>query len=160
MKRWLQRLRGVVGTALTWAVGWCIAGMLIGTTGLFGNLALVEYVIFGGVFAVLGFIGGTAFSVVLSLIEGRRRFDQMSLSRFAVWGAIGGALMSLTVTALGEGGGLATWVFYMALGSGSAAGSLAVARRAEHQQLLESGEGIAEVGLSRDEARRLLGDQG
>lgn len=160
MKRWLQRLRGVLGTALTWAVGWCVTGVLIGTTGLLGNLALVEYAIFGGVFAVLGFVGGTAFSVVLALTEGRRRFDQMSLPRFAVWGAIGGALMSLTVTALGEGGGLATWLLYMLLGSGSATGSLVLARRAEHQQLLESGQEIGEVGLSRDEARHLLGDQG
>jgi hypothetical protein len=134
--------------------------MLIGTTGLFGDLALVEYAIFGGVFAVLGFIGGTAFSIVLSLTEGRRRFDQMSLPRFAVWGAIGGALMSLTMTALGEGGGLATWLLYMLLASGSATGSLALARRAEHRQLLESGKEIGDVGLSRDEARRLLGDQG
>ena len=159
MKRWLQRLRGVVGTALTWAAGWSVAGMLIGTTGLFGNLALIEYAIFGGVFAVLGFIGGAAFSVVLSVTEGRRRFDQMSLPRFAVWGAAGGALLELAMTALGQaGGGLATWGFFMLLGSGSAAGSLVLARRAEHKELLESGEDIAEAELSRDETRRIVGD--
>ncbi len=158
MKRWLQRLRGIVGTALTWAAGWSVAGMLIGTTGLFGDLVLIEYAVFGGVFGVLGFIGGAAFSVVLSVTEGRRRFDQMSLPRFAVWGAAGGALLELAMTALGEGAGLATWGFFMLLGSGSAAGSLVLARRAEHREQLESGEDIAEAELSRDEPRRIVGD--
>ena len=31
---------------------------------------------------------------VLGLVEGRRRFDQMSLPRFAGWGAVGGLLLS------------------------------------------------------------------
>jgi len=44
-----------------------------------------------GVFAPLGFVGGAVFSVVLGTTEGRRRFDQMSLPRFAAWGAVGGA---------------------------------------------------------------------
>ncbi len=132
--------------------------MLIGTTGLFGDLALIDYAIFGGVFAALGLIGGAAFSAFLSLTEGRRRFDQMSLPRFAVWGALGGGLMSLAMTVLGEGGGLVTWVFFMLLGSGSATSTLALARRAQDRELLHSADEIAEAGLSQDEARRLLGD--
>jgi hypothetical protein len=42
------------------------------------------------IFGVLGFIAGVIFSAILALTEGRRRFDQMSLPRFAVWGATGG----------------------------------------------------------------------
>lgn len=158
MKRLLQRLRGAIGTAITWSAGWCAAGMLIGTTGLFGELALVDYAIFGGVFAGLGFIGGGAFSVVVSLTEGRRRFEQMSMPRFAMWGALGAVIMYLTQAALGQGSGLVTVAFFALLGAASSAGSLALARRAEDQELLGSAEEIAEVGLSREEARELLGE--
>jgi hypothetical protein len=45
-------------------------------------------------------------------------------------------------------------------GAGSAAGSLAIARRAEDRELLKAGEGVAEVGLSEDEAQALLGGGG
>lgn len=159
MKRWLRRLKGAIGTALTWAVGWSVTGMLLGTTGFLGQLALVDYAVFGGVFAALGFIGGVVFSAVLSLTEGRRRFDQLSLPRFALWGALGGALMSLTMAALGESAALVNTVsFFAVLGAGSSAGSLALARKAEDQELLGSAEEIAEVGLSREEARELLGE--
>ena len=44
-------------------------------------------------FGVLGMIGGTIFSTVLSLTEGRRSFHQLSLPRFVVWGALGGLVL-------------------------------------------------------------------
>ena len=93
--------------------------------------------------AVFGFVGGAAFSTVLGITEGRRRFDEMSLPRFAGLGAVGGLLTSVLV---GGGGGwfiLETLVFVgvvTLLGAGSAAGSLALARRAEDREFLESGE--------------------
>ena len=152
MKRWLQRLRGAIGTAVTWAVGWFGAGILLYTTGWFGQPTLLEYALFSSAVAGLGFIGGIGFSVVLSLTEGRRRFDQMSIPRFAMWGALGGAIMLL---ALGEGPGL-TLAFFALLGAGSAAGSLALARRTDDRELLS--DGIAEVGHSRAETRELLGE--
>jgi hypothetical protein len=43
-------------------------------------------------------------------------------------------------------------------GAASAAGSLAIARRAEERELLETGEAMAEVGLSKKEAQELLGE--
>ena len=45
-------------------------------------------------------------------------------------------------------------------GAGSAAGSLALARRAEDRELLEASENVGEVGLSEGEARELLGRGG
>jgi hypothetical protein len=45
-------------------------------------------------------------------------------------------------------------------GAGSAAGSLALARRVEDRELLETSEDVAEVGLSEGEARELLGGGG
>jgi hypothetical protein len=47
-------------------------------------------------------------------------------------------------------------VFALA-GAGSAAGSLALARRAEHPELIESSDELADVGLSDAEARERLG---
>ena len=41
-----------------------------------------------------GFVAGVIFSGVLGVVEGRRRFDQMSIPRFAAWGAAGGFLLS------------------------------------------------------------------
>lgn len=32
MNKWLRRIRGAVGTGLTWALGWAVAGVLIGVT--------------------------------------------------------------------------------------------------------------------------------
>jgi hypothetical protein len=43
------------------------------------------------------------------------------------------------------------------LGAACAAGSLALARGADAQELLEAGEDVAQVGLSDNEVRELLG---
>ena len=90
MKKWLRRIRGAIGMGLTWATAWFGAGMIMllglllvtGSTG-----ADVPYPLGFGAF---GFVAGVTFSGVLGLVDGRRRFDQMSLPRFAGWGAAGG----------------------------------------------------------------------
>ncbi len=88
MKKWLRRIRGALGMGLTWAVAWFGAGVIF----LSGVLAfgtppvgtgLAEVVANSVLLAVFGFSGGTAFSVVLGIAERRRRFDEMSLPRFA-----------------------------------------------------------------------------
>ena len=152
MRRWLRRLRGAVGTALVWASGWAGTGLLLSLTGLFGSLAAVEYVVFAGVFAVMGFISGAAFSSILAIAERSRTFDQMSLPRFAGWGAVGGILLQLVFVALGQGTGPILLAMCALLGSGSAAGSLALARRAK------LGPGVAgQSVLPADEASPLIG---
>ena len=42
------------------------------------------------------------------------------------------------------------------LGAGSAAGSLALARRADDRELLEHGADVADIGLTEEEKRELL----
>jgi hypothetical protein len=132
----------------------------------------LEWIVgFGAQFAVLGFVGGAAFSVVLGAIEGRRTFDQLSLSRFAVWGAFGGLMMWAARGAVGwsvmgllgsVGVQGLNWAYAVSggvivlLGAGSAAGSLALARSVDDPELLEAGEGVAEVGLTAKEMRELL----
>jgi hypothetical protein len=167
MTKWLRRIRGAVGMGLTWAAAWFGAGMImvLGLLLVTGTRADVPFPL---VFGVFGFVAGVTFSGVLGLVEGRRRFDQMSLPRFAGWGASGGFLLStIFVLAVALAGDPAfVWnllvlgpIFAVA-GAGSAAGSLALARRAEDRELLEVSEDVADVGLSESEARELLGSGG
>jgi hypothetical protein len=62
----------------TWAAAWFAAGLV--PRWVFGFNANVPFPL---VFGVFGFIAGITFSGLLVLTEGRRRFDQMSLPRFA-----------------------------------------------------------------------------
>ena len=100
-------------------------------------------VFFSVFLALAGFMGGAAFSVVLGLAEGRRRFDQMSLPRFAAWGALGGLLLSVFMLSTGSAFTLVNVVVFSVvtlLAAGSAAGSLALARKADDRELLDAGE--------------------
>ena len=73
---------------------------------------------------------GVIFSVVLAVSESRRRFDQMSLPRFAGWGAAGGlALFGAFALTAGPAGEPLFLAPLLALaGAGSATGTLALAR--------------------------------
>lgn len=137
MKEWLRRIRGAFGMGMAWALAWFCGGIAV--------LAIVGFgaadVPFPLLWALLGFLAGVTFSGILAVAEGRRSFDQMSLPRFAVWGAVGGLLFSglfALIVALGgdtvvlEHLGALGPVFALA-GAGSAAGSLALARVAEER---------------------------
>jgi hypothetical protein len=166
MKKWLQRIRGAIGTGLTWAAGWAPLGAVTGwVTGLVLGFPLgIVTANYAVMFAVLGFIGGTIFSAVLTLAEGRRSFDQLSLPRFVAWGAVGGLLLGGLATTAGLlGAGLTTLGAVIAgastlLGAGSAAGTLVIARAAHRQAWLTEGEDVAHARLTAEGARQLLGN--
>ncbi len=164
MKKWLRRIRGGVGLGLTWAAAWFGVGMIfLSSLLVFGTppvgTGLAEVIANSVLLAVAGFIGGVGFSVVLGIAEGRRRFDQMSLPRFAGWGAVGGLLMSVLFLSKGGPltltGVLVTGVVTL-MGAGSAAGSLALARRGDDRELLDAGADVADIGLTEEEKRELL----
>jgi hypothetical protein len=107
-------------------------------------------------FGFLGFLAGATFSGILGLLARRRRFDELSLPRFAGWGALGGLLLSGVVSlAVGPGAFLVLAPVFAAAGAISASGTLALARRAEGRELLESDVEAAEARLMKDEAREL-----
>ena len=158
MKKWLKRIRGAVGLGLTWAAAWFGFGAVIGLV-FFGGGVNAELFANALLFAVMGFIGGTTFSGVLGLTEGRRRFDELSLSRFAALGAVGGTFVSILMLAGGGAFGPPTFLIVgvaALLGAGSAAGSLALGRRADDRELLEHGADVADIGLTEEEKRELL----
>lgn len=166
MRKWLRRVRGAIGMGLAWAFAWFGAGMvmLLGfllTTGSTG--ADVPYPLG---FGMLGFFGGVTFSAVLGVLGGSRRFDQMSLPRFAGWGAAGGFLLAagfVSVVAFVEDitfmqNLVVLGPIFAAAGAVCAGGSLAIARKAEDRDLLDAGADVTHVGLSEDETQELLGD--
>jgi hypothetical protein len=90
------------------------------------------------VFGVLGFIAGVTFSGLVVLTERRRRLDQISLPRFAGWGAAGGLLLAALfarAASLGWGDMLAIVPTFALASAGCASGSLALARRAQRREL-------------------------
>ncbi len=152
MKSWLRRVRAAIGMGLCWALAWAPVGLLIGW--VFGGNSVTpdEFPLDDWLMplAILGFLGGTTFSLVLRVGEGRRRFDDLSFARFSAWGALGGVIVGVLAVAawqLDAGVGPVLWrraavlVGSSALlSASSAAGSLALARRAETRGLLDSRE--------------------
>lgn len=143
MRTWLQRIRGAIGIGVTWAFVWSAAGGV--PRWVFGvNTDAPLPIIFG----VFGFIAGMIFSAVLALTEGRRRFDQMSLPRFAGWGAMGGLLLAAVfakAVSLSGGDMLALAPTLAVASAVSAAGSLALAKRAVRRELSD-GEKQEQLG--------------
>ena len=163
MKGWLRRIRGVIGMGLTWAVAWALVGVLIGLAWTLGVPMEWFVEVFDAplpALAVPGFFAGAVFSTVLGIAGRRRRFDELSLPRFAAWGAVGGVLLTLPIVAMAAvpGAVMAVAVGTVTLlSAGSAAGSLVLARMSEKRELLDLGAEVADVGLPEGEAQELLG---
>jgi hypothetical protein len=159
MNQWVRRLRGAIGMGIIWGAAWFGAGALLARVpGFSSDLP------FALLFAPLGFVTGIIFSGVLVGIEGRRRFDRMSLSRFAGWGAVSGLLLSGIFVVGAALRGATLWGEFLVFGpplaiAGAvcAAGSLALARRAERRALPGPSGDPAEAELTEDEKRELLG---
>jgi hypothetical protein len=142
MKGFLRRLRGILGTGLTWAVGWPIVnlafGLLVGLPPRFlGPIAI------SSLFS--GFLAGGTFAVILSIVERRHTLEDLSLKRTAVWGGIGGTLLRAAVLpfvlplGLPVSSLLLPFVVDGLTGAGFASGSVALAKRAD-RKLIEGDE--------------------
>lgn len=142
MKRWLRRLRGAVGMGLTWSLAWFMAGgvfrLIVGKG--------TDDVPFPIRFGLVGLLAGVTFAGVLGIMERRRRFDQMSLPRFAGWGALGGFVLFFVFALTAGPGGEPLYLapLFAVAGAGSAAGTLAVARGAGGSEALQAATGAVE----------------
>ncbi len=145
MKRWLRRLRGIAGTGAIWGA----AGIALGTVAapffsVFGGVSVLQafQVVLGG--GLVGFLLGSGFATVLTTLEGRRTFHELTSGRAAVCGAMAGAAYPQVVLWVYflVGGPLPVLtenfvpllvgasVSYGLLSAGLAAGTLSLARRA------------------------------
>lgn len=154
MRKWQQRIRGAIGMGFTWGAVWSAAGLV--PRWVFGFNADAPFPI---IFGVLGFIAGLTFSALLALTERRRSFDQLSLPRFAGWGAMGGLLLSglfARAASLDVGDVLAIAPTFAVACAVCASGSLALARRAVRRELPDARADTTEAELTEHEYRKLL----
>jgi len=134
MRTWLRRIRGAIGIGITWGAAWSAVGMV--PRWIFGVNTDAPFPI---IFGVLGFAAGVTFSTVLALADRRRGFDQLSIPRFAAWGAAGGLVLSAAfakAASLGWGDIALVAPTFAIASALCASGSLALARRAARQELL------------------------
>ena len=139
MRSWLRRIRGALLMGLTWAVAWAPIGILIGLIVDSDGRMDEPWIAIG---AIPGFIAGVFFSILLGIVGRRHRFEDFSLPKFAAWGAGAGLVMSVLPFVLGSPSStLPLWFpavvigSITAMGSLSAAASLALARKAERASL-------------------------
>jgi hypothetical protein len=162
----LRRIRGAIGMGLTWAFCWAIGGVLIGIASIL--LPALPWKAFFEVFdaplpalAIPGFFAGVFFSTVLGIAGRHRRFSELSLPRFAAWGALGGVLLSafpFALVAAGlasrEGSDVGTLQIitvitgpFILLSAASASVTLVLARIAERRKSPDAKEEVSEMPL-------------
>ena len=138
MRRFLRWLRGIIGTGLTWGLGW--AGLYV-VSSLLKVASGVEIpgdllpLLFQGALSIgaFGFLGGSAFGVILGFLEHHKRLEDLSSRRIALWGGLGGLAVAAT---LGPAY-LSPMVFFALLGVGSAATTVALAKKGGEPPMIE-----------------------
>ncbi|MDB4875288.1 MAG: putative rane protein [Gemmatimonadetes bacterium] len=158
MPRWLRVARGMIGTGLTFAAG---VGVVASITGLFVRLGHgitgLELMQIVGKFSVVAFLLGVAFSGVLAIAARGREFNKLSLRLVGALGA-GAGLLYFVFLALNGGrnwsapDAIANFVLLVVMGAGSAAATLAIARKA--RSALESSDEVRSLGVGDDEIVR------
>jgi len=127
MKKWMSGIRGAVLMIGLWIIGWGL--------GFGGIMELVDpdgkvQDVWPTLLAIPGFVGGVIFSLLLVFGERGRRFYEVPLVRFALFGAFTGLVLGLLtipaevgdvspgaagMTGIGTGlgliAGIGSWVF-------------------------------------------------
>ena len=153
MGTFLRRVRGAIGMGITWAIALGVVGSV--PRWAFGVDTDAPIPI---IFGAFGFIAGVTVSALLVLAEGRRRFDQLSVRRFAGWGAVGGLLLSAlwaSAVSLRWGEILAIAPAFALVCAACASGALALAKRAAMRELSNGRRDIEDAELAEQEKRKL-----
>jgi hypothetical protein len=158
-------LKGILGIGGLWAAAGGVVGIVAGAALAITNgiplLPMVWAVAFQS--AGIGFVLGCSFATIFTVLEGRRRFDQLSTARAALWGFLAGAgavgawtsMVLATISGPGAAG-LASinipaivggaMVSYGTMSAALASGTVALAKRAP--EALEAGVGGGREALS------------
>ena len=145
MTQWGRRVRGALVMGLLWALVWAPVAVLLGVFVIDPDNSMDEMWVMVG--AMPGFLGGVVFSIVLGIAARQRRFDELSLPRFAAWGALAGFLVGTLPFTLGTPtSAVPRWLLALAivvpitlLSAASAAGSLALARLSQRREPRDAG---------------------
>ena len=147
MTQWPKRIRGALGTGLIWALFWAPVAIVVGTRLIDPDDSMDEMWFMVG--ALPGFLSGVVFSSLVSSLARHRKLRELSILRVGGWGAIAGAATGVLPFILGDTGGrpwigLAAGVIstFALLSAISAAGSLALAQRAERRELPDGKTGV------------------
>lgn len=95
-----KRIRGALGNAVVFAVGWALAEfflwLLLRQARLVPQISIVDGIGIAIRFGVMGFITGAAFPTFMRLVYGGKRLSEISWVRF---GIVGGIITGLFVPA-------------------------------------------------------------
>ena len=146
MKSWLRRLRGIFRFGTLWGVAGAVFSTILGlVVYVFGRIPpgftlleiLIPFVLYG---VGMGFVLGSGFAGVLTVIERRRTLQELSPARAAVWAAMVGAVLPIAyflvffgpevVLSLNPLAMLADSAAWGGLGGALAAGTVSLAKRA------------------------------
>ena len=148
MKTWVRKLRGILGIGAIWGVAGSVLGFALGAivSMIWPEVlptTVVKYVLFMALqHGVTGFVFGSGFAGVLTIMDGRKTIEELTPKRAALWGALVGAsfpiIIGLMVMGLGFGSdlplaelifaGLGSCCVYGAMTAGVAAGTVSLAR--------------------------------
>jgi hypothetical protein len=111
LSKFFRVARSVAIVAGVWAIGWSVLGLAFG---------IVMALIYTVGFAAYGFAAGAIFSIALALLEYGAPADELSGSRVALAGAIGGAFFPLgtALSMLWNGAPIPAALFVLALFAG------------------------------------------
>jgi hypothetical protein len=158
----LTRMRGIVGNAMVWSVGWAVLGfgtqLILRSTGVIeAPVSVPEAAIVGLKVGVGGGIAGAAFSAFIAFAYRNRRLQDISWAKFGVGSAV---MTALSITGFVQsasllgGGNLIEWKYmhptleiFTAFGFSAAALSMKVAQAAARREALAFGDSqSAELG--------------
>ena len=135
MKKWVRRIRAAAVMSVIWAVGWAVIGGGVMEAFVDPHGEILD--MWPQTLGIAGFLAGAVFSIILAIAASRRRFDELSLSRFGIWGAVAGLIVGALLVSVGAGAAIIAPLAVMC--AGSASGSLALARKANKRALLDAG---------------------
>ena len=134
MKSFFRKLRGVLSMGLTWGTLW---GLLMFITGVIIGIVDPDSIdpgesplLFGAILGGMGLVSGALFGLLFSVAERRKKIRELSVLRAAGLGAVAAAA-PLLLTPAPDG----MVVILCPLGAAFAAGSIALARRADRRVL-------------------------
>jgi hypothetical protein len=147
MRGWLRRIRGVLGMGIVWGGAGALVGMAIELiNGIWSTPLGAMMDMWPVAIGLPSFFMGITFSTVLGVVARSRRFDELSLAKFAILGGLGGLVVAVLPWPLVSLGlvpvGFNLWpvvpaiiVLFTLVGIIVAPGTLALARMTEDRPL-------------------------